>query len=540
MRIVMDSAGADGRRAAVHDREQTRTENGSHAGRNRRSAAGGCFENADTLRLIVDHSPDLLVTLDREANIQFINYTLPQFTAEQVLGTKAFDYVHTADRERWQKTFREVLATGEPREMEVVTDGPACWLSRFVPVRAGDGTVESVLVISTDVTERMKAAQALRESETRFRTLADSTSAAIFVVQGSRVVYANRAAEVITGFSIPEMSRMAYWELVHPDQREQSRIWALGRQEGLEVPSRFEAKLLTKEGEERWVDYSASIFDLGGSPAIVGTAVDITDRRRAEEERRRLEAQVQHAQRLESLGVLTGGIAHDFNNLLTGILGSASLAAMKVPPDSPAAEQLSRVLAAAEKAAELTNKMLAYAGKGQFLLAPTDLNHVIEEVLPLVRTSLGKTATIRLALAPNLPPVEADEKQIQQVVVNLLTNAAEAVAREIVVRTGALTGDDVSPRPSVFIEVRDDGAGMDEDTRMRIFDPFFSTKFTGRGLGLSAVAGIVRAHGGRIRVESALNRGTSFTVLFPARKAKGADLPDALGARASRANDPGA
>jgi signal transduction histidine kinase len=172
------------------------------------------------------------------------------------------------------------------------------------------------------------------------------------------------------------------------------------------------------------------------------------------------------------------------------------------------------VLAAAEKAAELTNKMLAYAGKGQFLLVPSDLNQVIEEVLPLVRTSLGKEASIQLALAPNLPVIEADGTQLQQVVVNLLTNAAEALAREIIVRTGAMTGGDLSHQPHVFLEIKDDGTGMDEETRLRIFDPFFSTKFTGRGLGLSVVAGIVGAHGGKIRVESARNRGTSFTVLF--------------------------
>ncbi len=527
----------------MHDRNQEANDstNGSDERRHRAALAPAHLGNSSThLRLIVENSPDLIATLGRDATIRFMNHTLPQFTVEEVLGTSAFDYVQQADRERYKKIFHEVLATGEPREMELLSEGPACWLSRFVPVCADDGSVESILVIATDITQRKKAEQALRESETRFRTLADSTSAAIFVVQGSRVVYANRAAEVITGFTIAEMSRMAYWELVHPDQRERSRIWALGRQQGLEVPDRFEAKLLTKEGEERWVDYGASVFDLGGSKAIVGTAVDITDRRRAEEERRRLEAQVQHAQRLESLGVLTGGIAHDFNNLLTAILGSASLAAMKVPPDSPAAEQLSRVLAAAEKAAELTNKMLAYAGRGQFLLAPSDLNHIVEEVLPLVRSSLRKTSAIRLALAPNLPEIEADGNQIQQVVVNLLTNAAEALAREIVVRTGAMTGGDLSPHPCVFLEVRDDGTGMDEETRTRIFDPFFSTKFTGRGLGLSAVAGIVRAHGGSVRVESAPNRGTSVTVLFPARKAVESDLPDPLRAGASLAKEPGA
>jgi PAS domain S-box-containing protein len=451
---------------------------------------------------------------------------LPQFTVEDVLGTSAFDYIDGADLERYRRTFHEVVAMGEPREMELVSEGPASWLARFVPVRAEDGAVESILVIATDITGMKQAEQALRESEGRFRTLADSTSAAIFIVQASRVVYANRAAEILTGYSLSEMSRMKYWDLVHPDQRERSKSWAIDRERGLEVPGRFEAKLLTKDGSERWVDYSASIFDLRGAAAIVGTAVDITDRKMAEEESRRLEAQVQHAQKLESLGVLASGIAHDFNNLLTGILGSASLAALKVPPDSPAAQQLSRVLAAAEKATELTSKILAYAGKGEFVLVPSDLNQIVEGVIPLVQPSLAKATSIQLALAPNLPAIEADSTQLQQVVVNLLTNAAEAAASEIVVRTGALAAGELSPNPSVFLEVRDDGSGMDEPTKSRIFDPFFSTKFTGRGLGLSAVAGIVARHGGRIRVESAPRRGTTFTVLFPSKRSDEASGPE--------------
>ncbi len=502
MTIEHESAGADGRRAAVHDRDETTT---AEAGV--RNPSMDSSRNADAhLRLVADLSPDLILILDRDAKVRYTNRTLPESAVEGVLPST----------EEFQKAFRDVSATGEPREAEIAL-GHSCWLTRFVPVKADDGAVAEVLVIASDITDRKMAERGLRESESRFRTLADSTSAAIFVVQESRVVYANRAAETITGYSLAEMTRMWYWDLVHPEHRERSKQWAIGREKGLEVPGRFEVKLVTKDGEERWVDYSASIFELSGSPAIVGTAVDITDRIRAEEERRRLEAQMQHSQRLDSLGLLAGGIAHDFNNLLTGILGSASLAAMKLPKDSPAAEQISRVLASAEKACELTNKMLNYAGKGQILLVPSDLNRVIEDVLPLVRASVGKTASIQLALAPNLPEIEADGSQIQQVVVNLLTNAAEALAREIVVRTGAMTAGDLSPHASVFLEVKDDGTGMDEETRARIFDPFFTTKFTGRGLGLSAVAGIVSGHGGKIRVESARDRGTSFTVLFPSK-----------------------
>jgi PAS domain S-box-containing protein len=505
----------------LHDRKRQRAKgaNEPEEGRLHRSAAPDYLLNSTThLRLIVENSPDLIATLAPDATIQFMNHTLPQFKVEEVVGTSAFDYIHRDDLERYKEVFRQVVETGEPREMELLSDGPAWWLSRFVPIRADDGKVSSVLVIATDVTERKRAERALRESESRFRTLADSTSAGIFVIQDTRIVYANRAAETLTGYPLREMSQMSFWELAHPEHRERSRAWGLGRQQGLSVPGRYEARLLRKDGGERWVDYSASVFDLRGAPAILGTAVDITDRKLAEEERRRLETQVLHAQKLESLGVMASGIAHDFNNLLTGILGSASLAALKVPPDSPAAQQLARVLSAAEKATELTSKMLAYAGKGEFVLVPSDLNRIIEGVLPLVRTSLGRSTTLQLALAPNLPSIEADATQIEQVVVNLLTNASEALAKEIVVRTGAMAAGENSPSASVFLEVRDDGSGMDEETKTRIFDPFFSTKFTGRGLGLSVVSGIVSRHRGKIRVESAPQRGTTFTVLFPSMR----------------------
>ena len=472
-------------------------------------------------RVLVENSPDVIMTLDRDATILFINYTLPHLSVEQVVGTSVLQYVEAADQPRYERALAEVLQSGSSRSLELAAEGPTWWLTRLIPIKTDGDDVEAVLVIATDITERKRSEEALREGESKFRALTETTTAAIFMFQGAKMLYVNPAAELITGYSHDEILRMNFWDVIHPDYRDLVKERGLARQDQSDVPARWEVKLQTKAGEVRWVDYVATLFDYGGGPAVLGTAVDITERKRAEDERRSLESQVQHAQKLESLGVLAGGIAHDFNNLLTGILGSASLAIMKVPDDSPAKKQLQRILTASEKAAELTNQMLAFAGKGRFIVGPLDLNQLVQNVIPLVRTSISKKTTLRQSFAENLPHIEADKTQLHQVVMNLITNASEALdgnEGEVLIRTGALEarGNPEGPAAQIFLEVSDTGSGMDVDTKGKIFDPFFTTKFTGRGLGLAAVQGIVRAHGGTIRVDSKPHRGTKFTVLFPA------------------------
>ncbi|MBV9742225.1 MAG: response regulator, partial [Acidobacteriia bacterium] len=248
---------------------------------------------------------------------------------------------------------------------------------------------------------------------------------------------------------------------------------------------------------------------------------------------RRLEAQVQHAQRLESLGVLAGGIAHDFNNLLASIMGYASLASMDLEEGSAPRRALDQVLTAAQSAADLTQQMLAYSGRGSFILEPLNLTHVIESVVRLLESTITKKAELRLQLSPCLPAIQADASQIRQVVMNLITNGAESLEDKpgvVKVTTGVewvedgrLTAADRAEHlPAgeyVFVQVSDTGCGMDANTLTRIFDPFFTTKFTGRGLGLAAVLGIVRGHQGSIQVDSSPGHGTTFRVLFPAIRA---------------------
>ncbi len=282
----------------------------------------------------------------------------------------------------------------------------------------------------------------------------------------------------------------------------------------------------------------------GANGAVTGfmeLVEDITEERRAGEEHRRLEEQIRQTQKLESLGVLAGGIAHDFNNILSGIMGNTELALLSAADRERTAGHMSQVRTLAERAAELVNQLLAYAGRGSFSIRPLDLNGAIREMLQLLRVSVSKKARLETDLEPGLPAVPADAVQVRQVLMNLVINASEAIGdREgkILVKTAAVDADQayldrafpgwpVGPGRYVSLEVSDTGCGMGTDIRSRLFDPFFTTKFTGRGLGLSAVLGIVKGHQGAIRVYSEEAQGTRFQVLLPARRAEQTAQPAA-------------
>ena len=278
------------------------------------------------------------------------------------------------------------------------------------------------------------------------------------------------------------------------------------------------------------------------SPAEVASLLRIFSARAAAELERRntegaralLERQMQHAQKLESLGVLAGGIAHDFNNLLTAMLGHMNVAQMKLAPESPALPHLESLERIIHRAADLTRQMLAYSGKGRFVVRPYDLNHVVQEVTHLLEVSISKKIALRFHLAPSLPQVEADAAQIQQVIMNLVTNAADAIGDAegtIRLSTAALQvdrayldqvfhGQDLAPGTYVTLEVSDTGCGMTPEVLARIFEPFFTTKISGRGLGLSATVGILKGHRAGLRIYSEPGRGTTFKLLFPATETR--------------------
>jgi signal transduction histidine kinase/CheY-like chemotaxis protein len=263
----------------------------------------------------------------------------------------------------------------------------------------------------------------------------------------------------------------------------------------------------TEEGPVRWF----------------GTFTDIEEQKRAEEALRERE-------KLDSIGLLAGGIAHDFNNILVGIMGGASFAIDSLEPEHPAYPILEIVVRSSERAAHLTQQLLAYSGKGQTALEPVSMSRVVREVKDLLRTSIPRNATVELETEEDLPFVETSANRMQQLIINLVMNAVEAIGEEkgvIKVRTATqrlepgnlqrnVLGYRLPAGTYVLVEVSDSGVGMDEQTQTRIFDPFFTTKFTGRGLGLAAVQGIVRTLGGGIQVESELGEGSTFRVLLPA------------------------
>jgi signal transduction histidine kinase/CheY-like chemotaxis protein len=287
------------------------------------------------------------------------------------------------------------------------------------------------------------------------------------------------------------------------------------------------------------VEAKENSFVLDGRVIVVSTIRDVTERLLAEREQLQLEARLQQAQKLESLGVLAGGIAHDFNNLLSGILGSIDLASSEPQQESGLSQSLSLARECAERASVLCDQLLAYSGKGRFVVKPASLTTLVEELRPLLEVSLVNKPRLTFELEPTLPLVDVDAAQIRQVVLNLVMNAAEATPSgtgHVIVRSNVtdvsreelsdcLLGEELPPGRYVALEVVDNGCGMDETTLSRVFEPFFTTKFAGRGLGLPALLGIVRGHRGAIQVVSNVGHGSVFRVLLPINRQRTSLVP---------------
>jgi two-component system, cell cycle sensor histidine kinase and response regulator CckA len=408
--------------------------------------------------------------------------------------------------------------------------GEPFWAALECDCAEGASELRCIIV---DVTEHKRAEETLRQSEERFRDVAESMADWVWEVDtGGIYTYASSKVKTVLGYTQEEMLGKTPFDLMPPEEATRAGLLFQSIVE-LKKPIRdLENWNLTKDGRHVCL-LTNGVPLLDGHGDLLGYRGidrDITERKKAEEERQKFEQQMQQTQKLESLGVMAGGIAHDFNNILYAIFGNAELAMDAMPKEAAGREHLDEIRTAAKRASELTDQMLAYSGKGALAIVKMDLSHLIGEMAHLLEVSHTKKAIVKYRFDENLPAVSGDPSQLRQVVMNLITNASEAVGDEggiITVTTGVADASqeylaatyvngELSAGPYVYLEVADTGCGMDEETQRRMFEPFFTTKFTGRGLGMAAVLGIMNAHKGAIKIDSELGRGTTIRVLFPA------------------------
>jgi PAS domain S-box-containing protein len=394
-------------------------------------------------------------------------------------------------------------------------------------------SLSAIVIKMWEMFRRKMADESLRQTNEYLENLFNYANAPIIVWNPEfRITRFNKASENLTGRKSADVIGKSIENLFSSELIEKTmdlvrRTFGGERWEAVEIP------ITHTDGTVRTVLWnSATIYDRDGKTPIAAIAQgqDVTESKDAEAARLDLQKQLFKAQKLESIGILAGGVAHDFNNMLMVIMGSLELTVLGLPQGSKLISNIKRAIETCTKAADLTRQLLAYSGQGKYMVEKISLSNVVKDNISLFESSISRNIRMISKLDKNLPYIEADRTQVQQVIMNLILNAAEAIGDNngtVTLASGAMRYDekmlkksvfDEKPKPGVYVffEVTDTGCGMDEKTKEKMFEPFFSTKFTGRGLGLAAIHGILRNHGGNIFVQSAPGVGSTIRVLFPA------------------------
>ena len=514
-------------------------------------------ERADRLLGVLEAMGVWVCEYDNDARLQYVSpqcEAIVGFTPEECLASDVLEF-HPDDLHVITANAKMLRQTGEIGRSETRIRhklGHWVWVETSMAgwYETNGGDFHSFSFVR-DLSALKWAEAAGRENEARYMVVAQMSSDLIVEVNSDgQNCYVAPGCEKILGFTQQELLDMPPFALTHPEDKAKLMSHLASELEEFaqdypHPPSEvhptplLEARIRNSDGDWLWFETLGLVYtSADGEKRYLAVSRDITARRLEEETRRELEENMRSAQKLESLGVLAGGIAHDFNNLLTPILGAAGLGLKEVDEDSPVHAYLQKIRDAAERAASLTDQMLAYAGQKPLGVEQVNLSKLVSEMHDLVASSVSGRTKLKLELSDDLPFVEAEAAQLSQVVMNLIINAAESLGDgfgQINVRTGvvdidatpssALFTESMEPGLHVFFEVADTGSGMDSETCARIFDPFFTTKFTGRGLGLAAVAGIVRGHRGAIEIESAPGQGTRFRILLPVSEASPIEVP---------------
>jgi two-component system, cell cycle sensor histidine kinase and response regulator CckA len=491
------------------------------------------------LRKLVEYTYDGIVLLDQTGKPFYASPSIERvrgFTVDELMTRSLIDLVHPEDLPRFGQAVQELL--GQPGGVMVIQyrarhrDGHWQVLETAAVNRLDDPDVLAIVATTRDVSERVTLQDELRTRNEELQVVLTAAKA----IGWDRDMLNEQPTRYSTDpavFFCPSPEERASFDraqIVHPDDLPAIEA-AIHRAAETGDDLVLEFRGWPRASETRHYASHGRVFcDKSGRPArLVGVTWDVTERHRIHEERAQLKDRIQEGQKLESLGILAGGIAHDFNNILTTILGNASLTRLVLSETSPALDHIGQIEEASRRATDLCRQMLAYAGKGRFVLQRTSLNQLIEDTTQLLQVSISKKALLRFHLDRNLPPIVADSTQIRQVLMNLVINASDAIGERsgvISITTGMVRADrqyldrafqapDIPTGDYVFMEVSDTGSGMSPEVQARIFEPFFTSKFTGRGLGLAAVSGIVHGHKGALKVYSEPGKGSSFKFLLP-------------------------
>jgi PAS domain S-box-containing protein len=507
----------------------------------RKRAESRLSESECRLRTIFENEPECIKILDQQGLLTQMNPAglamIEADSIEQVAGLPVLDVIAPEYREAYSDLHHRVIA-GETMQMKYEVlglKGGRRWLETHAVPMQDHGSVVH-LAVTRDISESKQAEESLRSSQQKLTTLIETMPDIVFLKDGEgRWQIVNRAGLELFGLTglpwqgktVEELVQLqpASRELFHCCVESEGLAWQSGR------PLHTEERVQLQDGQWRNFEVvKVPLFaDNGRREGIVVVGRDITGRKRAEEERQQLEQQLQQSQKLESLGVLAGGIAHDFNNILTVILGHCYLAKEDSGLKQTYGTYFQPIESAANRAADLCRQMLTYAGKSPLVQARVNLWLLVDDVVKMLQSAIKKNIAIELDLNQRIPEIIGDTGQIQQIVMNLIINAAEAIGdakgtikvilRKIEFEAGQLKtdtfGTPVRAGKYSCLEVSDTGIGMSSETQKRIFEPFYTTKFAGRGLGMSAIRGIVTSHEGILELTSLEGVGTTFKVYFP-------------------------
>jgi len=492
-------------------------------------------------KTIIENIPQAVFWKDRNGVFLGCNYQFAKdancSSPEEVIGKTDYDLPWTKEE---SDGFREIdckiMETGEPllnfEEKHTRASGEVRWLYvSKVPLRDRDGNIIGVLGTYGDITEMKRAQEIIERDEQLLNSLMQTAPFGVVFLRNRVIEWCNDRICQILGYSREEMigkSTRNYYETEEEFIRVGKELY--GNLVGYNT-SWVETKWKSKDGEFVDIRINAALRNPQcPEDGIVGGIIDIREQKKFEQQREQMQERMHQLQKIQSLETLAGGVAHDFNNLLMAMIGSAELALHEIPEISTAREYLNSIIIAGKRGSELAQQMLSYAGRKKLLSNRVNVNKMIEEMVQIIKSSISKKVVLKLELAEQLPLVEGDITQLSQVIMNLVINANEAIGNRsgvIIVRTSASLCDsryldtlflpgELKEGLYVVVEVVDTGCGMDEETRKHIFEPFYTTKFTGRGLGLASVLGTIKSHHGGIKVYSEKGKGTAFKIFLPA------------------------